>query len=120
MTPTTTPARPALVLFRVVDYDPPLASDFLSDRQRRLQPAAHLPLEHWEGMSVFDTLAGARGLARWRLRKGYVVRTCIAAILVDAEGPLRAEPSPPRGHWTLCGEPEQVRAHATIVERLSV
>jgi len=119
MTPTTTPAQPALVLYRVVDHDPPVEDDFLSDRQRGLQPAPHLPLEIWDGMSVFDTPAAARGLARWRLRKGYVARTFIAAVIVQAEGPLRAQPSPPpRGHWTLWGEPEQVRARATIIERL--
>jgi hypothetical protein len=73
------------VLYQVVDHAPPIETDFLSDRQRGLQPAAHLPLEYWDGMSVFDTLAGARGLAKWRLRKGYVAGTFIAAILVEAD-----------------------------------
>jgi hypothetical protein len=109
---------PTLLLYRVVDHDPPQREDFLSDAERGVPAAPHETARHQLGMSVFARLGRARDLARWRIRKGYATRVAIAAETVDEGGPLQAEPSPPpEGHWTLWGDPDAILARATTVER---
>jgi len=78
------------ILYRVVDHDPPLRVDFLSDEERGAPPAAHETRWHRQGLSVFDKI----GLAKWRLRKGFVSKTFIAAVPIEDGAPIYAKPGP--------------------------
>jgi len=113
------PAERLPTLFRVVDHDPPVRDDFLSDEERDAPPAAHETRWHRQGLSVFDKIGLARGLAKWRLRKGFVSKTFVAAVVIEDGAPIYAKPSPPpTGHWTLWGDPNAICVRARVVERL--
>jgi hypothetical protein len=117
--PVLPPAEQLPVLYRVVDHDPPIREDFLSDEERGTAPAARETRWHRQGLSVFDKISLARGLAKWRLRRGFVTATWIAAVTIEDGAPIYARPSPPpTGHWTLWGDPDEILARATVVERL--
>jgi hypothetical protein len=117
--PVLPPAERLPILFRVIDPDPPVRDDFLSDEERGAPPAAHETRWHRQGLSVFDKIGLARGLAKWRLRKGFVSKTFIAAVAIEDGAPIYAKPSPPpTGHWTLWGDPDAICVRANVVERL--
>ena len=74
------------------------------------QEAWHL----YEGVSVFDSLDGARTVTRRYPRKGQ-----LAAVLDIAEGEcIRYDKTRGPGHYTLWGEASEMLAHVVSVERL--
>jgi hypothetical protein len=91
--PVLPPAEQVPILYRVVDHDPPVRDDFLSDEERGVPAAAHETRWHRQGLSVFDKIGLARGLAKWRLREGFVSRTFIAAVLLQLV-PVRMTEAP--------------------------
>jgi hypothetical protein len=90
--------------YRIVRTDPPTASDFLSDKARRVPPRNDEPLtlHVWDGISVYWTFAQARRKARdYPFLGGF-----IAEVRVDIDvPPLRVEKTFGRGHYTLWGAP---------------
>lgn len=69
-------------------------------------------------MSAWGKLSEARGLAKWLVRtrkRGYAG---IGEVIVQEGGPFRARPSPPpRDHWTLWGDPDELARTVRVVER---
>jgi hypothetical protein len=107
------------LLYRVVHHEPATRDDWLSDAARGVPKAPHETEDQHRGLSVWERPARARDFAKWQLRKGLVAHAYVAAVRVDADGPFRAEPSPPpSGHWTLWGDPDALAAASWIVERL--
>jgi hypothetical protein len=115
VTPTTSPAQLAPVVYRIVRHTPPVWTDFLSDRAQGLPPDPELPVEHWDGMSVWLRRSRARDLAKYYVRHGLADRAYVAAVSVSA-GQFRAEPSGPSHHATLWGDPAELAAAARVLE----
>ncbi len=90
------------LFYRIVRTDPPTIADFLSNRARGKARRPVESVREWEGLSLFDTEAQARRMARRFPRLGVY----IAALRVPADGPIVVEQTFGPGHYTLWGDPQ--------------
>ena len=101
--------------FRLLRAARPTLRDFTSRFERGLpqRPEVGETEADWKGISVQDSVQGARRLAR-RSRFG---SDCAVMRLPDF-GPVRIEKTHGTGHWTLWGEPQAMLD--TVVEVVNV
>ena len=106
-----------LVLWRIVENNPPLLHDFRSHREkgiplRRVTPDA---LRLWSGVSVYRTREQAAALSRALPHLGeYLV-----AIRIPLDGSIMFElDNRKNGHCTVWGDPDVLLRLVVSVERL--
>ena len=102
------PQGPHLLLYRIVETDPPTEFDFTSQQARgrplRFRTAKGLRL--WSGLSVYRSRADAESLAAESPQLGRF----IAELRVPLDGSIRMELDNGRhGHCTIWGPPEILR-----------
>lgn len=101
--------------FRVVKASPPTLRDFTSNADRNRPIPPHLPVElHrlWDGLSVYDSLAGAEQKARLSPALG----SWVAELAIPAHATISFERTTrERGHFTLWGEPGELLRCVTRV-----
>ena len=110
---------PAVPLFyRVVRTDPPTREDMLSLAARGRTPKQLTERERWmaQGLSVFDSVAGAERVAR---RARGRIGTLVAELDVPYSGPVTYELTGDHGHYTAWGEPDDVLSLVVRVFALS-
>jgi hypothetical protein len=90
--------------YRIVRGRRPVREDFLSARQRGLQPRdqqEHMPVLY-DGISVYDTLGRARVTAQAFPRLGRYV----AALAIPSDAEIEIHKTLGPGHHTLIGDPD--------------
>jgi hypothetical protein len=100
------------IFYRIVKADPPEVVDFMSNQAKGLPRREGEPPELYDGISVYETEAQARRKAtRYRSLGSY-----IAALRLPEDGPIQyRRTTASRGHHTLWGEPQEIRAHVVAV-----
>jgi hypothetical protein len=101
------------IFYRVTMTDPPTVADFRSDKERG-RPAPRTPelLLLWDGLSVMDSEAGAREIARRFPANG----SFIAALDISDDGAIRYMRTLRRpGHYTLWGDANAILARIQSV-----
>jgi hypothetical protein len=114
------PTRPTpRTVYHVVEHNPQTREDFFSDEETGLPAASYETPRHRTGMSSYDRLSDARGVAKLLKRRRQLEEIHIAAVPIAPGGPFRVEQSgPDRHHYTLWGDPDELAAQARIVETI--
>jgi hypothetical protein len=105
---------PFRVFYRVVESNPPTLWDFTSNQAKglTLQHPTPQTLRWWAGVSIHDTEARARSLARQRPSLGQF----IAQLRIPDDGSIPYERTGTRrGHHTVWGEPAALLARVVAV-----
>lgn len=106
--------QPARILYRVVQTDPPTASDFMSNAalDRPLLDSTPEKRRLWSGLSFWATAAQARrGARRFRSQGDY-----LALVAIEIDGPIRVEKTRGPGHFTVWALPHAVLDRVVSVE----
>jgi hypothetical protein len=105
----------ARVLYRIVRTNPPSRVDFMSHEALGKVPRDPTPelLEMWRGVSAYDDIEVARGLARRRPGIG----PFIAVLSIEEGAPIVIKRSGRRrGHHDLYGAPAEMQRRVVRVE----
>lgn len=103
------------VFYRIVRADPPTRWDFASNEERGRQPRRPLDARGrrlWQGLSAFDSAAGARQAAGATPALG----SYIARVEIASAAPVEVEHTGRAGHYTLWGRPAELLGMMVAVE----
>lgn len=107
----------AIILYRIVDSNPPTLADMTSNAARgeTLRDPTPERLRLWAGLSAFATEAQARRNARRYTRLGRF----IATLGIPADAPVRIERTGRPGHHTVWGDPRYLLSCVAQVSKVT-